>query len=456
MTMRKGLSVFITVLLAINVFCGTSSSADKKKPSEPAIVSDPVDIQPWLEGVADIPQEMTKIENIAALRGFPASTNYYKIDPEVATYGFFYVYYVSGHQRDYIVTSTRRLFQLCHELERMGKFKETDKGGQFLSSAGNSVKGVATGLGSLIVHPGQSFKALGNRLERKSRSLDRALTGEGKIGAARGGENLASLGDGPAGAARREFAAKLGVDVYTANPDLRALLNEVGRLRTAGSFTTMVIPYALGSLSAFNPLSHDAAVEEKIRANDSYELRRLVGEDMKRYLNPTSRTDYQLMSTFLRNPNLTPRQVAYIWNRLVPMTGVSGWQSVLEVAGRAESTDHAEIILAELELLNYMHLRIRPLSYLLRMRRNIAAVGQNGTMYCVWAFDSIRPWSYVGDSFAVLKKAAEAYRCTGVTLMITGDVDPKVVAAAQAEGVEVRDNILSGGEFIGMLRAQPQ
>lgn len=402
---------------------------------------------PWLDKVQDVPYMVVDYASIPLLANFPQRTNHYEIDPQVVVSGYSYFFYVRSAAGDFLVGSMGNLSKLCHELAVLQQIKEMNKGKEFAEGVGDAVVGIGTGLGNLVTHPGQSLSGFGHRIRMAGRSVERAVGGTPKVGQDERGIDRSNLGAGPAGGQRRQIAAELGIDVYTDNPVLKKALTELSQIKAAGGFVTWAIPYNIGLLANFNPLSGDEATEQLIRDFDPYELRRQVGENLERLLNQDREGGQSDLSRLLLNPNYTPREIAYIGKDLTDMAAVAGLDLVLRILVGADSPERADFLSTELRLYSFYHRHIAPLQSFQPYLNMFAAIDSQGGFNGIFAVDTVRPWYVNDDALEMMIQEALKLKVRALTIWILGDVDATVIEKARARNVTIRQNIMLDKTF---------
>ncbi len=403
---------------------------------------------PWLANLEDAPFVVVRYADIAMTRSLPAQSAFYSISPDVVASGYFYFFHVrSVDGQEYVAGSVANLYKLCHELGVLEEIKARNKGKEFASGVGDGLKGIGTGLGNLIIHPGQSLKSVGTRVRQTGRSLERAVGAEDKVGVDSSGTNLSHLGSGPAGKARRDLAFQFGVDVYTSNPAMQKALIDLSQLRTAGGLVTWVIPYNIGMLGYFNPVGGDERAEQLIRDYDPYELRRQVGIELEPMLGMSREDEGGALGRLLMNPNYTPRELAYIGLDFGFMREVKNLPLVAETLARASTAEEAEMLSMELRLYSFLHRREKPLQEFVPLQNLFGALGRDGVFYFMFFGDTLRPWSHSTEAFERVLSEAIAMKARGMEIWTVGDVDARMAENAARRGVVIRPNILLDKTF---------
>ena len=430
--MQRTLSaVLLICLFAIPAYAG-----------QPETIGRALKAMPWLEEAGgDIPFQAVRIETIPILAGLPTKTEYYDIDPEVVASGYSYFYYVQGVDRDYIVGSTFNLVKLCRELAVVEELKKKNKGKEIASSVGDTFKGIGAGLGNLVAHPGVSMKNMGESFRSMGRSVERVVGSDPKVGGDERGVDRSNLGAGPAGDIRRAMAYRLGVDVYTDNPDLKAILTELSRVKELGALTSWIVPYGLSMLDYCNPLFGDEETEILIRDQNPADLRRQVGKNLSPIFNMDREDRGNPLGRLLANPNYTPREIAYIGKDLHDLSRAQNLALVLDTLSRAETPEMADLMAIELRLYAFYNNRIGRIGAFVPFRNFFASVGQDRVFRFFFLADTIRPWSHSAAAFDDMIREAMAVKAAGLEVWTTADIDRALIENAKSRGVTVYDNI---------------
>ncbi len=438
--MRIFSTILLLSLFAIPAYAGESAAIGRS-----------LKAMPWLtEAGNDIPFEVVRIETIPILASLPTKTEYYEIDPEVVASGYSYFYYVQGVDRDYMVGSTLNLIKLCRELAVIEELKKKHKGKEFASGVGGVFKGIGKGIGNLVTHPGVSMKNMGESFRSMGRSVERAVGADPKVGDDERGIDRSNLGSGPAGDIRRAMAYQLGIDVYTDNPDLKAILTELSQIKELGSLTSWIVPYGLSILDRANPMFGDEETEILIRDQGPYDLRRQIGINLAPIFNMDREDRSNPLGRLLYNPNYTPREIAYIGKDMRDMAGVQGLDRVLDILSRVNTPEMADLMATELRLYAFYHNRLGKLGAFVPYRHFFASIGQDGVFRFFFLADTIRPWSHATESFDEMIREAMAFKATGLEIWTTADIDNSLIEIAKSRGVTIYENIFMNKAYFPM------
>lgn len=444
---------FVSALYACAaILIGVSSArAQEEEESLPPIrtivsLGRPYAAMPLIATPETAPPVQTSYEGLPISKTVPRKNEFHTIDPTVDIAGYSYIFDVKGLEAEYEVASSMGLIKLTHELAVIEELKKIHKGKEFAEGVTDTVKGIGTGVVSLVKSPGKSIKDMGTRLRRTGRSIERAVTQE-KIGEDARGQDRSYLGSGPAGQARRTLAYQFGVDVYTGNPVLQRLLTELSHAKFAGRIATWVLPITISALGHFNPLAGDEQTERLICENTPDEVRRQVGVELEPALRMHREDKAQPLYRFLMNPNYSPRDIAYVGAAVRGMYSVSMLPNVIDELSGAESPDQAEMLALWARLFGLLNDNIERLTGFARYGALLAGFGESGTMYVMFPGDVLGKWEEVRRSFGMLLADREKRGMKGVEVWALGDVDPDLWSELEERGVVVRQHILLDERF---------
>lgn len=407
----------------------------------------PLRARSWLGDLDSVPSVMLPYDALYVANFVPRQAAHYRIDPEVKAEAYTYYFTVRSESAAFEAASVVNLLKLTHELAVIEELEEIHKGKEFASGVADGVKGIGTGLKNLVTHPGQSVKGVGERLRKTGRSLERAVGAEESVGRDESGRDRAHLGAGPAGQSRRALAYQFGVDVYTRNPVLQRILVDLSRVYTAGTFATWAIPYHIGALDYFNPLSGDDATERRIRDYPPDELRRLVGQELEPLFGMNREDPSRPLRRWLMNPNYSPRQTAYIGEALKRFSGAGNIGLVLGNLSEASTPEEADMLTLEIRLYGLLDANVVKVVDFAKYRGLFLGKGADGVMYALFPGDTLRPWGETERGLDDLLREASRVGMRGVAVWSVGDIHPDLVGMMEGLGVQVRQHILHDENF---------
>jgi hypothetical protein len=253
----------------------------------------------------------------------------YTVDPRVRAVDNFYHFSVLTDLGSYAITSRAMLRQRLHEIsvvaELMPRLEAEDEGF-------DRTPGGRRGVGSehvvdILADPvGTAAQLLGNL----QHNVEETFVGTGgEDPRARPAPAAMDLNPDPH---KRSAAAQLGVDVYTSNPQLQAVLATLADARSSGEAQHAFSPLVRNRYAArtFGDGSLDARLESAIKNTASADLNERVVS-----LLGTLGVAARLRVAFLTHPAYTPRTRLYFASYLEVLAPVAGIEQLIEAANSA-------------------------------------------------------------------------------------------------------------------------
>ncbi len=245
---------------------------------------------------ANLPPETVSLSSITGLKELSKDNEFFTIDELVRVDEPFYRFNVKSPHGDYDVVSIKALLKICYEIRIIEEYRATEQGGQAWDSAGESLKNIGRGAKQIVKNPKESAKAFGRAGGKLARGVGRFFKkhldkdDENIEEKTEQGEDRSKGGKGfSTGKHARQFAAELGLDVYTDNPYLQTLIQEVAKERAKGSIGTSVGLFFLAPVQGLGLLSNsmtqdgsDAEIEKLITTESPPELKYVLPGDIKK------------------------------------------------------------------------------------------------------------------------------------------------------------------------------
>ncbi len=411
----------------------------------------------------DMPPSTVTFSSITTLNNLSKNNKYFTIDDVVRVDGLYYRFFIKSPHGNYDVLSIRELLKVCHEIRVIEEYRATKEGNEAWNAAGESLKNIGRGAKRIVKEPKESAKAFAQAGGKIVRSIGRFLKkqvdgkGEEKAGDGtdrdKGGEGLF------VGKHARQFAAEVGLDVYTDNPYAQALIKEVAKARAKGSIGTSVGLFflspvqGLGLLSnSLTPNGFDAETEKLICDESPAELRYVLTEKYKKELGIEC-AEGSPVDTLLNNSNYSPREQAYLYFYLKylakPETGngVEELLSAIEYLGKAKSPDAATFATNQMELLSAYQKYEKNLTKLVVVSRKLGAVtGKNELILII-------PYDIVGNTLEMKEfpnevvKFSQSQNIKRTHLWCTGDVMSGFTSESKSKRITVKENVLQLPHF---------
>jgi len=396
--------------------------------------------------------------SIAILNNLSRENKYFTIDDTVRIDGHYYRFLIKSPHGDYDVVSTRDVLKTCHEIRVIEEYRATKEGSEAWNAAGESLKNIGRGAKQIVKEPKESAKAFARAGGKLVRSIGRFFKkqADGKPEEKAGdGTNRDKGGEGFfVGKHARQFAAEVGLDVYTDNPYAQTLIQEVAKSRSRGSIGTSVGLFflapvqGLGLLSnALTPNGFDAETEKLICDESPAELRYVLSEKYKTELGVEC-TDGSPVKALLDNPNYSPREQAYLYFYLKCLTkpkagdGIEGLAGVIEHLGKVRQPVAATFSTNQMELLLAYQKYENNLTKLITAANVIGGVTGKQEQIFIIPYDMTASAPEMKDFLNEIIKSARTQGAKGTQLWFIGDAMSDFISEAKSRGITVKKNAL--------------
>ncbi|OGX10737.1 MAG: hypothetical protein A2351_07025 [Omnitrophica bacterium RIFOXYB12_FULL_50_7] len=252
----------------------------------------------------------------------------------------FLTFSVTSPHGHYLVRGLTNLRKCLHEIDVIEQLNASeDTGSGIAAGAVDSVKDTGTGLKNLAVHPVDSVTGIGKGIGKLG----------GKIGGMFREKEKGEKGDGFLSSTKRQLAKKLGVDVYSRNPDLQARLDSMAKARMGGrgivTVATFFVPVGLIASAVVTVSTINTAADQLVDDNDRADLfnlnkKALLGLGFSQ----------EKVTRLLNHPYYTPRELTYLRFYLEKLKRVQGFEALLDKAIQAVSDIPADKILHEAQI----------------------------------------------------------------------------------------------------------
>ncbi len=373
-TRRVGAVLAGIALLAMSVVFCPAAYAGEETESETA-----------KDAPARVFKETVNINTIEILKPLLASPSpNYTIRETVGVDVPNYVFTVTCPHGEYELTTMHALLKTCHEIDVIETFRNTEHGPQILNGAAQSVMELGRGAKTIVFHPVAAGKALVRAPARIVRDVGRIISGPfRKREEEANGEDSTIRTKGAKGFLYskdiRYAAYELGVDVYTDNINLQALLHSLARQRKIGK---LALSFAMPSIEGLKYVKYAAtggsskvAVEQMIMENNAYELERLNAKLYKERLNADFEQD-EALANLLHNYNFSPREEAYMRATLEEIQPEAGLHEAFLLWSNAADPDQAIYFSVQMDLLGIIHNNDCHLKELISIGSDLAALNE--------------------------------------------------------------------------------
>ena len=277
----------------------------------------------------------------------------FALGPTVTTFAYLNRYTAASDFGPFVAPSDARLRRLVREIAAIGQLRQIQQGDAFKQAALEAGKSPLRGAKNLIDDPVGTLSAipegLGSLFGRATEQVRRSGRSRYEDDAAK--EILAVSGF------KREYAAKLGVDVYSSNEALQKELNRVAWASAAGNLTLGALSMATGAV-ALQVASNVRMLEQArnlVEATPASELSQRNREQLRRMQVPGTAA-----GEFLRNRWLSPRHQTIIVTSMAALGGIPGRADFIAYATQADTEEEALLFQQMAELLAGYHASVEP------------------------------------------------------------------------------------------------
>jgi hypothetical protein len=386
---------------------------------------------------------------------------HYSIAPTVVSYGFMNHYTVDSDYGAFEVTGDLALRKLLHEIQAITSLKDVRNSKVFAKSLVHSAARPLHLGKQLITHPVDTvtgvpkgvFTLFGN-------------VGEGVATTAKGERDPTEDANAKqilqVSSYKREWAQKLGVDVYSSNKVLQKELNSVGWAGTLGnlSLTALTMPISAPAAVALKQIRLADQLDEASEQLDDYGNRvdEMIAKDPPSRLKLINAGKFEKMGiekaladAYLASPHFTPRHDTVIATSLEALEGAKGRELVLQLALEANVESDADFVQHLAQTLRGYHHRVSPIETLRLSTPFLVARAENGNLVVPFPLD-YGVWSQRAETALapiVARHREEAAAGGGrLEFWTTGSVSPKAREKLAERGMWVIDHIDTRMHFL--------
>ncbi len=351
---------------------------------------------------------------------------HFVLGPSVTTLGFLNRYTVNTDYGPFIAPSDVRLRRLLREIAAIAQLQAMQQTEAFEKAAVEAGKSPFRSARNLIDDPVGTLSAIpegiGSIFSRATQQLHR--------------EGRSRYEDGPAkqilavSGYKREYAAKLGVDVYSSNEALQKELDRLAWASAAGNLTLGALSFVTGAL-ALQVASNVRLLEQAqnvVEATPPSELSRRNREQLRLMAVPDAIAD-----RFLRNPALSPRHETIIVASLAALGNIPGRARFVEYAAAADTEDAALLFQQMAELIATYNTDVSPVRQIAVLFNLPVVATANGPHIILIPIDRLL-WT---PHNAEIARALAGAQPPVSEIWMTGDASPLAQAGLSELGLAV-------------------
>jgi hypothetical protein len=366
---------------------------------------------------------------------------HYQIRDKVVSYGYMHKYTVDSDFGVFETTGDGALRKLLREIQAIVALTEIKKSEAFAKSVGEAAKKPISFGKNLITDPADTLsgipKGIGTLFENVATSIKtpRDPSEDSRVESAL---TVSSY--------KREYAGKMGVDVYSSNRVLQKELNSVGWASALGSLgiTVATIPFSAPGVLVFKSTRLAQQFNEMLTEEPPARLRIINGEKLA-----AMGVSKQLADRFLDHPQFTPRHDTIIVGSLESLKGATGRDAFIQFALSADSETTANFFMNMAQTMRGYHETVSPVKEIKVVPPFVLAKATNGSVLIPFPLDH-GVWSQRAEQ--VVDNMIAAQKASGpegkLEMWMTGTVSPLARKQLEQRGIKVVQDVDKRMEFV--------
>lgn len=373
----------------------------------------------------------------AKLRSGPA----FRVEERVVSDGFQHHYVVDSDYGRFSVQGDAMLRRLVLEIHAIGELKRIGSGEAFAEALGKAAVSPVAAVRRLVTDPVDTVSGVPRGIfSIFHRVGETAETGRSDYD---DGALKATLA---VSAFKRDYAARLGVDVYTTNKALQTELNRIGWASAIGNLAPSAALSVIGGPVAFGlqQLRHVQQMNELLKELPPAELSR-----RNRATLAAMGIDAALIERFLEHKVLSPRHKTIIVETMAALSGAAGRETMIELALAADSEVSALFYQQVAETFAGYHRLVSPLRRIAILDGIPIAFATDDALLIAMPMDHGR-WTERSAPVArrIVTAHPKHHPVKRIDLWVTGTVSPRAKAEFGKLGIQVAERV---NERIGMM-----
>ena len=333
----------------------------------------------------------------------------------VVSDGYMYRFTVRSDYGPFEVTGTSALRKLAVEIDAITKLREVRASKAFAKAVADSAAGPLRFAKNLIVNPADTLTGIPKGAYKLMEEV-----GEGATTSRNPADDPMYQKVLLVSGRRRDYAAQVGVDVYSSNAVLQKELNSVAWAAAAGNLTVSVALMPVGGAAGavVTGVRWSNALNEYLKVEPANRLRLIAADKLMQIGIPEN-----LVRRFLDQPRFTPRQSLMIALALFELgpAPAHGRDLFLEAALAADDEVDTTFFVNTAQMLRGYHDAVAPITDMRMNRRLVVATARNGNVLVPLPVD-VLTWT---ETTARRTQELLAYRNgKNVELWMTGSASP--------------------------------
>lgn len=288
----------------------------------------------------------------------PASTLVgvdHRVDPRVLNDGLMNRYQVDTRFGSMSARSNAELAKRLEEITAIAQLEKMVGTGQFFEGLASAGAGVVEGATGLLTNPVGTVSGVISGVGTLFRRTGDSLTGDPRSQY----EDDALKAVLGVSSAKRELAARLGVDPYSSNDLLQAALNTIARASAAGDLTGSVALAAVGGAAGtvVSIAGTTDNLNDLLRTTPPTDLRRRNRDRLE-----SMGVGTDLVDLFLGNTVFSPTYQTLLVDALDRMASVAERGSLVKLSVRTDSDDLAMFRQRQARMYAAYHAKVQPIA----------------------------------------------------------------------------------------------
>jgi len=302
----------------------------------------------------------------------------HQVAPRVRNDGVMNLYEINSRFGIFKAKSTEELRIRIREIYAIAEMNKIESSEAFKSGIKNAGAGVVEGVGSAVTDPIGTASGAISGVGKLFRRAGANLSGDNPRSDAEGGlmKELAGVEQ-----RKREYAAKLGIDVYSTN---EVLQEQLDRLARAGALGGIGIGFSVGAVAG--PVI--AATQSANLMNDVFAAKSATDlRIMNRAALEGMGVSKEVIDRFFANPVISPRHQTIIVRSLQNMGGTKGREHLLKLAILSDFEDIALFRQRQAELYSAYSNGVERIVRFQPFGQIVAAETSSGSHLFIWPVD---------------------------------------------------------------------
>jgi hypothetical protein len=354
---------------------------------------------------------------------------HYRIRNKVVSYGYMNHFTVDSDFGMFEVTGNGSLRKLLREIDAIAALRKVTESEAFAKSIQGAVKKPIDFGKNLITDPVDTVTGIPKGLSRIFGNIATSLSEKHDPS-----EDARIKQALQVSSYKRDYAYKLGVDVYTSNKVLQKELNKVGWAGAIGSLSVSAATSAIGGgwVTAISSMRLAKQINETLREEPPPRLR-IINEEKLLKMGVSE----VLTKKFLDHPAFTPRHDTIIVSCLAALKGARGREEFIRYSLSAQEEETANFIQNMAQTISGYHAKVSPVTRVGVLDGVVLARAQNESVLIPLPLDH---GVWTERAGRVLGNFAARYRAKGLKgkleLWVTGTLSP--MAREQLEGLDIQ------------------